>query len=250
MKTGAIGYVFLHNVSSNCKVSHRSTSSMPRKHLSTSAITIFTVHMPLLCHPLPVFQLIRCLLFRKLEIGQTFCTNPFQFPTAYSLCYRLRWRQSSLLNQQGRHLHLPAMVHHQAAHREYTTILDDIDISHLLQADSPTTSPMGSRLDLNTTHMVHHDGSIKRGRRHGGARFALPPLSSGGAAIKKRRSATPPPPPSREPVASTEVDKAKEGWHARPHQHHHSRHQHSQPFRSATEKTHIELGRKWLSSSY
>ena len=111
------------------------------------------------------------------------------------------FRQPSLLG--GRHLHFPASVlHHQAAHREYTTIRDDIDLSHLLQTDSPTTSPMGSRLDLNTLYFVPHDAARKRG----GARFALPPLS-------------PPPQPQPQPPQPPDAAVSSSSKAARSQQH-------------------------------
>lgn len=115
-----------------------------------------------------------------------------------SLSSSVQQRRSSFFGHQGRHTRLP-LIWHQPAHREYTTILDDIDISHLLQTDSPDASPMGSRLDLNIAHSVAHstDTSGKRAGRHRGARFALPPVGAiagvGGVGLPHQRSATPPP---------------------------------------------------------
>lgn len=65
---------------------------------------------------------------------------------------------------------------HIAANREYTTILDDIDISQLLQPDSPMTSPMGSRTDLQQVLPVVVNGpaTAKHGKRRRGTRFAIP----------------------------------------------------------------------------
>ncbi|VDO15300.1 unnamed protein product [Rodentolepis nana] len=67
-------------------------------------------------------------------------------------------------------------IPHIAANREYTTILDDIDISQLLQPDSPTTSPMGSRTDLQQIPAITVSGpaTAKHGKRRRGTRFAIP----------------------------------------------------------------------------
>lgn len=96
--------------------------------------------------------------------------------------FRIRRSPSSSVNINGiRHSHrvIPAVAHH-AANREYTTILDDIDISHLLQPDSPTTSPMGSRTDLQQMPVVVVDGptTAKHEKRRRGTRFVLPPLGA------------------------------------------------------------------------
>ncbi|KAM3184745.1 hypothetical protein ACTXT7_007726 [Hymenolepis weldensis] len=125
----------------------------------------------------------QCLSQRLLTTRNRSSLSPTPSLSAYSRHLDvIRRSPSSSVNINGiRHSHrgIPAVAHH-AANREYTTILDDIDISHLLQPDSPTTSPMGSRTDLQQIPMVVVDGptTAKHEKRRRGTRFVLPPLGA------------------------------------------------------------------------